>query len=69
VTITHSAGIYKETWLRIPVMKGKILEYLISSTAEWRLDGRDSFVQLKEWGSPGPYQELAIFSDYSFIQG
>lgn len=69
ITIPNSSGIYTQTIFRVPVYKGKLVKVRLASTTEFRLDPRDSFVQVKDWGSDGPYQELRIFGDYSLVEG
>lgn len=69
ITIPHSTGVYKQTIFRVPVYKGKLYKVRLASTTEFRLDPRDSFIQVKDWGSDGAYNELRIFSDYSMVEG
>lgn len=72
ITIPHSSGVYAQTIFRTPVYKGKLFKVrLVTSdgTTPLRLDTRDSFFEVKNWGSDGPYSELRIFSDYSLVQG
>lgn len=69
ITIPNSGNIYTQTIFRTPVYKGKLYKGAISSTAEFRLDGRDSFFEVKEWASDDAYQKLRIYSDFSVIEG
>lgn len=69
ITILNSGGVYKESVFRVPAYKAKLWKIRLSSTAEFRLDGRDTFFEIKEWGSEGPYQQMRVFSDYSLIEG
>lgn len=69
VEIASSGGIYATTVFRVPVYKAKLWKIRLSSTAEFRLDGRDTYFEIKEWGSDGPYQQMRVFSDYSLIEG
>lgn len=69
IIIPHSSGVYAQTILRVPVMKGKIFKARIDSAAEWRLDGRDSFFEVKEWGSDAAYSKMRIYSDFSVVEG
>lgn len=69
ITIANSGGIYAQTVFRVPVMKAKLWKARISSSTAFRLDTRDTFFEVKEWGSDGPYQELRIFSDFSLVEG
>lgn len=69
ITITNSGGIYVTVRFRFPVYKGRHFKYRLSSTAEFRLDERDSFFEVGEWARQNPYQELRIFSEYALIEG
>jgi hypothetical protein len=69
ITIPNSAGIYTQTVFRVPVMKGKLYRANISSSVEWRLDGRDSFFEIKNWASDDMYQKMRIYSDFAEIRG
>lgn len=69
ITIPNSSGVYKQTIFHVPVYKGKLYKVRLVSTAEFRLDPRDSFIQVKDWGSDGAYQELRVFGDYSLVEG
>ncbi len=69
ITIPNSAGIYAQTVFRVPVMKGKVWKLRLSSTTEFRFDTRDSFFEIKPWGSESPYQELRIFGDFATVEG
>lgn len=72
VNVPSSAGIYATYVFRLPVYKGKLFQLRIAPTdnlTEWRLDGRDSYMEVKEWGSDGPYHKMRVFSDFSMIEG
>lgn len=69
ITIANGSGAYTTTVGRFPVYKGKLFHVRLSSTTEFRLDGRDTYIQVKEWGSPNAYQPLKVFSDYSLVEG
>lgn len=69
ITIPNSSGVYTQTIFRVPVFKGKLYRLRIASSSEFRLDGRDSFIAVKNWGSDGAYQELRVFGDYSLVEG
>jgi hypothetical protein len=72
ITIPNSGGVYTQTIFRVPVYKAKMFKvqlYSTDSTVNFRLDPRDSFFQVKEWGSDGPYNEFRIFGDFAAIEG
>jgi len=72
VNIPSSGGIYATYVFRLPVYKGKLFQLRIAPTdnlTEWRLDGRDSYLEVKQWGSDGPYHKMRMFSDFSMIEG
>lgn len=69
ITIPNSGGVYKMTAGWFAVYKGKLYKFRLSSTTEFRLDTRDSFIQIKEWASEGPYEEVRVFGDYAMIEG
>jgi len=72
ITIPNSSGVYTQTIFRAPVMKGKLFKLRIASidgVTDVRLDPRDTFFEVKDWGSDGPYNELRIFGDFSLVEG
>lgn len=69
ITIPNSSSTYAQSIFRTPVYKGKLYQLYISSTSEWRLDGRDSFIEVKDWASDGAYQKLRVFGDFSLVEG
>jgi hypothetical protein len=72
LTITNSGGAYVQTVFRVPVYKAKLYKIRLATsdgTTPFRLDPRDSFFQVKNWGSDSPYSELRLFSDYAMVQG
>jgi len=72
ITITNSGGVYMQTIFRAPVMKGKLFKLRLASidgVTDVRLDPRDTFFEVKDWGSDGPYNELRIFGDFSLVEG
>jgi hypothetical protein len=70
ITIPASGGSYKQTIFRVPVMKGKICQLFLNTTGTtFRLDPRDSFIEVKDWGTDDAYRQLRIFSDYAEIEG
>jgi hypothetical protein len=72
ITIPNSGGIYKQSIFRVPVMKAKLYQVLINTSdnvTTLRLDPRDTFLEVKNWGVDDAYHELRIFSDYADIQG
>lgn len=72
ISLASSAGVYATVIGIFPVYKGTLYKFRIGEVdqnAEWRLDGRDSYIETKEWGSEGPYRQLRVFSDYSVVEG
>lgn len=69
LVIPSSVGVYAENVFRFPVYKAKEYKFRLSSTSEFRLAGRDSFIEVKEWGSNDAYRQLRVFGDYAFIEG
>jgi hypothetical protein len=63
LTIAHSAGLHKKTYLRMPVMKGKLFKYRLTSTAQFKVEGGDSELRLKPWGKGGPWQVQRLFQE------
>lgn len=70
ITIPNSGGSnYVQNIFRVPVMKGKIWKVRLASASEFRLDTRDSFFEIKDWGKDMEYQKLRILSDFSLVEG
>ncbi|HZM78502.1 MAG TPA: hypothetical protein VFC19_22475 [Candidatus Limnocylindrales bacterium] len=69
IAIAASPTSVTQSVLRVPVYKFKLLKVRLSSTADFRLDTRDSFFQIKEWGSEGPYHEMRLLGDYALVEG
>lgn len=69
IVIPNSGGAYDTAWFRFPVYKGRQFKYRLESTAEFRLDERDSYIEVGEWARPTPYSELRVFSEYALIEG
>lgn len=61
ITVPASGNVYTETYFRVPVFKGKLLTFDLSSDEEWRLGTDDSWIELKEWGSDGPYTRVPVW--------
>jgi hypothetical protein len=72
ITILSSGGVYRQDIFRVPVYKGKLVKMRLDSvdgTTNMRLDPRDSFFEVKQWGSDGPYNKFRIFGDFSSVEG
>ena len=72
VNIPSSGGVYATYVFRFPVYKGKLYQLRIApadNATEWRLDTRDSYIEVKEWASNGAYRKMRMFGDFSFIEG
>jgi|WetSurMetagenome_2_1015567.scaffolds.fasta_scaffold01234_9 hypothetical protein len=63
VTIPNSSGLHAKSFIRLPVVKGKLFKYHLSSTAEFRVEGQESELLVKGWGSGGPWKHERIFQD------
>jgi hypothetical protein len=62
-TIAHSTSLYNKTFVRLPVVKGKLFKYRLSSTAQFRVEGNESELLVKPWGMGGPWHRQRIFED------
>jgi hypothetical protein len=72
ITILSSGGVYRQDIFRVPVYKGKLVKMRLDSVdgaTNMRLDPRDSFFEVKQWGSDGPYNKFRIFGDFSSVEG
>lgn len=72
ISLASSSGAYVTRIGIFPVYKGTLYKFRVGDVdqnAEWRLDTRDSYIEVREWASEGPYRQLRIFSDYSVIEG
>lgn len=68
-TIAHNAGAWKKSRLDLPPIKGKLFEYSVTSTADFRLHKRDCEVWVKAWGDPGTYKIVNPFGGPSRADG
>jgi hypothetical protein len=69
LVIPNSSSSYAQSVFRTPVYKGKLYKLRIASPLAFRLDGRDSFIEVKDWASDGMYSRLRVFGDFSLIEG
>lgn len=72
ITIPNSGGAYQQTIFRVPVMKGKLYKMRLASgdgITTFRLDTRDTFFEIKDWGSDGAYNKIRVFGDFSLVEG
>ena len=72
ISLASSGGVYSTVIGIFPVYKGTLYKFRIgdvSQNAEWRLDSRDSYIEVKEWGSESPYRQMKVFSDYALVEG
>jgi hypothetical protein len=69
ITVPNSSGVYEQTVFRVPVWKAKLWKLRLASDAAFRLDTRDTFFEVKEWASDGPYAELRVFGDFAMVEG
>lgn len=64
ITITASGGtLHHKDLVRLPVCKGKLFKYRLTSTAQFRVEGQESELLVKPWGSDGPWERKRIFQD------
>ena len=63
VTLLSSGGLHHKDFIRLPVVKGKIFKYRISSTAQFRIEGQESELLVKPWGMGGAWKRQRIFQD------
>ena len=63
VTIAHSSGLTEKDFIRLPVVKGKLFRYSLTSAAEFRVEGEESELLVKQWGIGGPWRHARIFQD------
>ena len=68
LTIASSSGVQYQLIFRAPVMKGKLFKMAFSSAGEFRLDTRDSFLEVKDWGSAAAYSRIRVFGDGSLVE-
>ncbi len=69
ISIPASGGIYKQSVFRVPVMKGKLFKLRIGSGTEFRLDTRDTFIEVKPWDFDGENQKIRVFGDFAMVEG
>ena len=63
ITITNSSSAYAESYFRIPVMKGRLMAFDLTSTADFRLAPDESWLELGEWDrGEQRYQRVPVFS-------
>lgn len=55
VTVPNSGGNHVKTYVRLPVTKGTLFKYRVSSTAQFRIEGQESELLVKPWGITGAY--------------
>jgi len=69
ITIPSSGGAYDQVVFRVPVQKFKLIQATINGPSEFRLDTRDTYFDLKEWGSDGEYRGFRLLGDFSMVEG
>jgi len=65
VTVPHGSGIANKTFVRLPATKGKFFKYTVSSATQFKVDGDNSELLVRPWGSKDPWQRQRIFKDVS----
>lgn len=63
VSILNSGGVHNKTFVRLPVVKGKAFRYRLSSAGEFKVEGQESELLIKQWGSAAPWHHARIFQD------
>ena len=72
ISLASSGGVYSTVIGIFPVYKGTLYKFRagdVDQNAEWRLDTRDSYIEVKEWGSEAPYRQMKVWSDYAMVEG
>jgi hypothetical protein len=55
---------------RVPVMKFKLWRVRVSAATNLlRLSTRDSYIQIKEWGSNDAYRHFRVLDPYAMVEG
>lgn len=62
-TIPNSGGLHSKNFVRLPVVKGKLFKYKLSSASQFRVEGQESELLVKPWGMGGPWKRERIFQD------
>lgn len=63
ITIAHSSSAYSETYFRLPVMKGRLYQFDLTSTADFRLALNDTWFSMGEWDrGESQYQQVNVFA-------
>lgn len=63
--LPSTAGAYAKTWVPMQVMKGKSVQYSVSSAPGVRLYQQDLELGVKQWGETGPWRIVRPFGDTS----
>jgi hypothetical protein len=63
ITIAHGAGVELKSYIRLPVMKGKLIAIRISSATAFRVDGPTSELRVKQWGTEEAWRSVPMFAD------
>jgi len=66
VTIPHSVGEDQKDFIRLPITKGKLFKYTLSSTVQFRVYGEESELLVKPWGLSTEWTRVVLFKD---VQG
>lgn len=71
ITIPASGGRYRQDIFPVPVHKFKLIQATVEGAdgSEFNLDSRDSYFDIKEWGSDGEYRGFRLFGDFSMVEG
>lgn len=69
ITIPHSGGLRKKTYVEIPAIKYKVCQYKITSSSGFRLYLGDSEIRVKQWNSDSDYQTIRALGDLHYDKG
>lgn len=63
LTIPASSGIYAETYFRVPVYKGKLYAFDLTSVSDFRIAPNETWFMIGEWDrADAAYQKVPVFS-------
>lgn len=68
-TIPHGSGSRIRSYLSAKALKGKYIQFIMTSSADFRLYLNDCEVRVKAWGMSGSYQVARPFGEQSFDGG
>jgi hypothetical protein len=63
VVVPSTGGAYDKEFVNCQPVKGKAWAWAVTSTKGFKLFAKDTYVNMKSWGSEGPYQRFYPFAD------